>query len=146
MEQLASETGQTLDTVEPGLAMILWMDVLMSLFFVGAVSLGIANRNHPMVHKRLMFFAGLVYLFAATSRVGGTLGLLLDMELGPAPGFVLLLALSLALPIHDRRKLGKIPKTTWLCFCLYWLAILLSVVLGNIEWGENLVFSIFKST
>jgi hypothetical protein len=144
MEQLAADLGQTIEEVEPGLYFILWLDICMSVLFLASVWLGITNRNRPEIHKRLMLYSGLVFLFAATGRIGGTLSLLLEMEVGPVVGFVLLLGLTSSLLVYDCRKNGKVLPISWICFGFYWLAIILSFLIGNSEWGSLMIIILYK--
>jgi hypothetical protein len=145
MESLAADLGQTVSEIEPGLSSILWLDILMSLFFVSCLIFGIKYRTNPEIHKRLMFFTGLAYLFAASSRVGGTIAYLLDSNFWNLIGPVLLLGLSGAFLVHDYRVLGKIIPVSWICFVVYWLLMIFSQIVGGTEWGENFVFYLFKS-
>ena len=143
MEQLAADLGQTVDEVEPGLYFILWLDLFMSILFVAFAGLGIKNRNKPEIHKRLMLYSGLVFLFAATGRIGGILGYLLGMEIGLAVSVLLLFGLSVSLPVYDYRKKSSVMPVSWICFGLYWLATLLSFLIGNSEWGVALMVGVF---
>jgi hypothetical protein len=145
MESLASDLGQTVIEIEPGLSSILWLDMLMSLFFIGCLVFGLKNRSNPEIHKRLMFFTGLAYLFAASSRIGGTLAHLMDSSLGHLIGPVLLLGLSGGLLVHDYRVFGKVKSVSLICFVIYWMLMLASQMIGSTEWGENVVFYLFKS-
>jgi hypothetical protein len=91
IQELALDTGRTVEEVEPGLAGILWLDVFMSLLFLGCVAFGILRRNRPREHKRLMLFAGLAFLFAAVFRVAALFGHLTGVAVGPLLGLLLLL-------------------------------------------------------
>jgi uncharacterized membrane protein len=141
MEQLASEQGLTVEEVEPGIQAILWLDMFMSVLFMTFVLLGIANRNKPEIHKRLMLYSGLVLLFAATGRIGGTISYLLEMEVGPVVGFLILLGLTSSLLVYDYRKRGIILKISLICFGTYWLAIILSLLIGNSDWGREMIIA-----
>lgn len=143
MAELALDLGKTVDDVEPGLSGILWLDFFMSLLFAAFVSLGISERKKPEKHKRLMFFAGLVFLFAAVFRVGGIIGLLGGFSLGPFLGLGILLTISISLLFHDRIKLGKVLPLTWGCFGFYWLGVILSFVLGESAWGKAYILQLF---
>ncbi|WP_373522121.1 hypothetical protein [Aquiflexum sp.] len=145
MESLAAELGQTVSEIEPGLSSILWLDILMSLFFVSCLALGIQYRTNPKIHKRLMFFTGLAYLFAASSRVGGTAAHLMDSNLGHLIGPFLLLGLSGGLLVHDYRVFGKVLPLSWILFVVYWILMVISQIVGAAEWGEDFVFFLFKS-
>ncbi len=140
---LASDLGKTVEEVEPGLAGILWLDFFMSLLFVGFVGLGISERKNPDVHKRFMFFSGLVFLFAAVFRIGGIIGFLSGINAGPILGLGLLLIISSSILIHDRRKIGKVLPLTWSCFGVYWVAISASFVLGELDWSKKLILDFF---
>lgn len=143
MGELANDLGKPLEEVEPGLSGILWLDFFMSLLFVGFIGLGISERKNPAIHKRLMFFSGLVFLFAAVFRVGGIIGFLTGINAGPILGLGILLLISASALFHDKNKLGKVLPLTWTCFALYWLAIILSFVLGEMEWGKKIILDFF---
>lgn len=143
MAELANDLGKTVEEVEPGLSGILWLDFFMSLLFVGFVSLGISERRNPDVHKRLMFFSGLVFLFAAVFRVGGIVGFLTGISAGPILGLVILLLISTTILFHDKKRFGKVLSLTWFCFGVYWLAIITSFVLGESDWGKGFILELF---
>jgi hypothetical protein len=143
IQELALDTGRTVEEVEPGLAGILWLDVFMSLLFLGCVAFGILRRNRPREHKRLMLFAGLAFLFAAVFRVAALFGHLTGVAVGPLLGLLLLLALWLSVLVHDRRKEGRVLTLTWTAFGLYWLAVISSFLLGSSAWGEAFIVGLF---
>lgn len=143
MAELANHLGKTIEEVEPGLAGILWLDFFMSLLFVGFMGLGISERKNPDIHKRLMFFSGLVFLFAAVFRLGGIIGLLAGFDAGPILGIGILILISISVLFHDKVKLGKVLPLTWTCFGLYWLAVILSFALGEMEWGIKTMLRFF---
>lgn len=144
MEQLAAGMNQTVDEVEPGLHAILWLDMFMSILFATFVWLGIANRNRSEIHKRLMLYSGLVFLFAAVGRIGGTISFILGMNIGFIVGNLLLLGLTASLLVYDYMKVGKILTISWICFALYWLAIILSLLIGNSEWGKEMILEFVR--
>jgi hypothetical protein len=143
MQELALETGRTVEEVEPGLAGILWLDVFMSLLFLGCVAGGILRRSRPGQHKRLMLFAGLAFLFAAVFRVSGIVGHLTGLAFGPLLGLVLLVLLWLSVLVHDRRKEGRVLAVTWIAFGLYWMVVVSSFVLGGSDWGSSFIVGLF---
>jgi hypothetical protein len=116
MQELALDTGRTVEEVEPGLAGILWLDVFMSLLFLGFVAGGILRRNRRREHKRLMLFAGLAFLFAAVFRLSGMVGQLTGLAFGPLLGLLILVLLWMSVLVHDRRKEGRILAVTWTGF------------------------------
>jgi len=144
MQELALETGQTVAEVEPGLAGILWLDVFMSLLFLGFVAGGTLHRSRPREHKRLMLFAGLAFLFAAVFRVSGMVGHLTGLAFGPLLGLLLLVVLWLSVLIHDRRAEGRVLAVTWTAFGLYWVAVVSSFLLGGSSWGEAFIVGLFS--
>lgn len=143
MAELANDLGKTVEEVEPGLSGILWLDFFMSLLFVGFVGMGIAQRNNPIVHKRLMFFSGLVFLFAAVFRIGGIIGYLSGFNAGPILGLVILLLISISALFHDKIKLKRVLPLTWACFGLYWIAIIVSFVLGENDSAKRFILELF---
>lgn len=143
MAELANDLGKTVEEVEPGLSGILWLDFFMSLLFVGFVGLGISERNKPEAHKRLMFFSGLVFLFAAVFRVGGIVGFLTGINAGPILGLLVLLLISTSILFYDKRRFGKVHLLTWFCFGIYWLAIIASFILGESESTKTLILQLF---
>ncbi len=131
MATLAAEHSTTIDAIEPGLVGILWLDLLMCILFVAFVGGGILARRRAQVHKRLMFFSGITFLFAATARLGGAVAGLTVPVLQPLVHFGALLGLTLSLPVHDRRTLGRVHPTTWWCLAAYWGATICSVLLAG---------------
>ena len=144
MQELALETGRTVEEVEPGLAGILWLDVFMSLLFLGFVGGGFLRRKRPREHKRLMLFAGIAFLFAAVFRVSGMVGHLTGAGFGPLLGLILLLVLWVSVLVHDRRKQGRVLAVTWIAFSFYWISVISSFVLGGSEWGAAFILGLFS--
>jgi hypothetical protein len=89
-----------------------------------------------------MLYSGLVFLFAATGRIGGTISFLLEMEVGPLVGFVLLMGLTSSLLVYDYRAKGKVLPVSWICFGSYWLAIILSLSICKSEWGREMIMTV----
>ena len=144
MQELALETGRTVEEVEPGLAGILWLDVFMSLLFLGFVAGGILRRSQPREHKRFMLFAGLAFLFAAVFRVSGIVGEVTGVAFGPLLGLLILVLLWLSVVVHDRRREGRVLAVTWTGLGLYWLAVVSSFVLGGSAGGEAFILGLFS--
>jgi len=136
MATLAAERDTTIEALEPGLAGILWLDIVMCVLFTAFVSGGILARRHAQVHKRLMFFAGVTFLFAATARLGSLVAITTSPVLQPVVHFGILLGLTLSLPIHDRRTLGRVHSASWWCLAAYWGGNVLSVVLAGSPMGD----------
>ncbi len=128
---LSQELGVPVDELEPGLVEILWLDVTMCLFFTAMVAGGIVTRNRPQSHKRMMYFSGIAFLFAATARLGGMVGEIAGGPLGMLIHFGILLSLTCSLPMHDRRTSGRVHPVSWWCLGGYWGAFFLSLVLAN---------------
>jgi len=143
MAELANDLGKTIEEVEPGLSGILWMDFFMCLLFVGFVGIGISERNNTVVHKRMMFFSGLVFLFAAVFRVGGIIGFLTGVDAGPVLGLGILLMISISLLFHDKNNFRRILPLTWVSFGIYWLAIIASFILGESVSGKMFILELF---
>ncbi|MDP2042612.1 MAG: hypothetical protein Q8S14_05920 [Algoriphagus sp.] len=143
MEELSFALGKTVQEIEPGLSGILWLDFFMSLLFSSFVGLGIAERKNPEAHKRLMFFSGLVFLFAAVFRISGIVGTLGGIEAGPVFGLGLLLVISISVLFYDRMQLGKVLPITWGCFGFYWFGVILSFILGESSWGKEFMLGLF---
>ncbi|MBX2968404.1 MAG: hypothetical protein KF803_03460 [Cyclobacteriaceae bacterium] len=139
MEALAQQTHSTVEELEPNLLQILWLDIFMSTLFVVFVLTGILKRNTPHIHKRLMLYTGIVYLFAATFRLGGIIGNLTIPVLGLATSVGLLLGLTVSLLVHDYRTYKKIYPVSWICFVLYWGFTALSFFVAETEIGRELV-------
>ncbi len=135
MVVLAQQLNSTVAEIEPGLVSILWLDVFMSLLFVVFFILAILQRNNPDIHKRFMLYTGLVFIFAATNRVAGTIGYLTFSSITPVLGSLLLLSLTASVLVHDYKTRKRILPVSWWCFGLYWLAIVLSMVIGETSVG-----------
>lgn len=136
MATLATERNTTIEALEPGLAGILWLDIVMCMLFVTFVSGGILARRRAQVHKRLMFFAGVTFLFAATARLGSLAAIITTPVLQPLVHFGILLGLTLSLPVHDRRTLGRVHPATWTSFAAYWGGSVVSVLLAGSPMGN----------
>lgn len=136
MKILAQQLQSSVEEVEPGLSFILWLDVLMSILFIAFLTTAIARRSKPDIHKRLMLYTGLVFIFAATNRMAGSIGQITGSNIGMPLGILILLALTASLLIHDRKTHGKILPVSWWCFGLYWLAIAMSILISGTPWGE----------
>lgn len=117
MAALSASSGRSVSELEPGLVDILWLDVFMCIFFVATAGVGILLRRRPQVHKRLMVYAGIAFLFAAVFRLGGIIDILV-----PGAGItarLLLLGLVVSVPLYDRRTLGRVLPVSWLCVAGY---------------------------
>ncbi len=136
MAALAAERTTTVEALEPGLAGILWLDIVMCFLFVAFVSGGILARRRAHVHKRLMFFAGVTFLFAATARLGSIVAIATTPVMQPVVHFGILLGLTLSLPVHDRRALGRVHPATWGCLAAYWGGSVMSVLLAGSPMGN----------
>jgi len=136
MVALAQQLNSTVEEIEPGLVSILWLDVFMCLLFVVFFTLAVLQRNKPDIHKRLMLYTGLVFIFAATNRVAGILGYLTGSDISFILGFLLLLALTVSVLFHDYKTKKRILPISWWCFGLYWLAIVLSIIITETAFGS----------
>ncbi|MBX2964139.1 MAG: hypothetical protein KF687_16630 [Cyclobacteriaceae bacterium] len=139
MEALAQQTHSTVEELEPNLLQILWLDIFMSTLFVALILTGILKRNTPHIHKRVMLYTGIVFLFAAAFRLGGIISDLTIPVLGPATSVGLLLGLTVSLLVHDYRTRKKIYPVSWLCFALYWGFTALSFLVAETELGIGLL-------
>jgi len=68
-----------------------------------------------LLTARLMLFAGITFLFAATARLGGIVSSVVGVPVGPLVGFGILLGLTLSLAVHNRRTLGRVTPVTRGC-------------------------------
>lgn len=136
IEQLAQQQNTTVDDVEPGLISILWLDIFMSALFISCITIAIIKRGHSIMHKRLMLYAGISFIFAAVFRVGGIISYLGAGGVGMVVSLLILLALTVSLLIHDYQKLGKIQPVSWWCFAVYWLSFVLSNVIAETSLGS----------
>ena len=88
----------------------------LAVVFAGA---GLAHRNRPFVHKRLMLFATLVLTVAAADRVSHILGFegvrILRKLLAVAPG--------MALVGYDLATLRRIPALSLSLLAVVWLLV-----------------------
>jgi len=135
MKSLAEQLQSAVEEVEPGLAFILWLDIFMCILFVVFLTVGIISRHRPQIHKRLLLYTGLVFIFAATNRLAGTIGYLSGLEISMPLGLLILLSLTASLLVHDRQSYGRILPVSWWCFGLYWMATVLGFVISNTSWG-----------
>lgn len=142
MEALAQQTNSTVEELEPGLLQLLWLDVFMCILFVAFVLTGILKRNTPHIHKRVMLYTGIVFLFAATGRLGGMVGHLLTPALGFLTGVAILIGVTVSLLVHDYRLYKKIYPVSWICFLLYWGLTFLSFYLAETTFGSWLLKSL----
>lgn len=82
-----------------------------------------------------MFFAGVSFLLAATARLGSITAIATSPVLQPVVHFGILLGLTLSLPVHDRRMLGRVHPATWACRAAYWGGSVVSVLLAGSAMG-----------
>jgi hypothetical protein len=143
MQWLAEKMNSSVDHVEPGLASILWMDVFMTIMFIVCIAGGIINRKKPAIHKRLMLYSGIAYLFAATYRIGGNLSYETKIPILGITGTLTLLLLTGSLFWHDWKRFGKILPVSWQCFIAYWILTIGAKMVGNTAWGKDFILSIF---
>ncbi len=139
MVLLAAQTNSTVEALEPGLVQILWLDIFMSVLFVAFILTGFIKRKTPHIHKRLMLYSGIVFLFAATGRLGGIIGFLTIPPLGFITNVAILLGLTASLMIHDYRRYKKIYTVSWVCFALYWGLTFLSFYVAETKVGSQLI-------
>ncbi|MBK9163812.1 MAG: hypothetical protein IPM21_07860 [Acidobacteria bacterium] len=139
MQALAFQLGKSVDDIEPGLAMILWMDIFMGILFVSFISIGILKRRKPEIHKRVMLYAGIVFIFAATARLSGIVSFLVEADIGLIINNLILFALTASLLAYDKFTQERVTRTTWACFASYWAAMILSILIGNSEIGKAIV-------
>jgi hypothetical protein len=137
MGSLSLELGVPVDQLEPGLAMILWMDIFMTILFCVFVAIGLLNRRRAEIHKRAMLFAGITYLFAATARLGGTVAFMTSADISLIINFLLLLVITSSLLVYDKVKLGRVSRMSWACFASYWLAMVVSNVSALRIWASR---------
>lgn len=136
MEHLAQQLQSTVEEVEPGLSFILWLDVFMCVLFVVFLTIAFFKRHQASIHKRLMLFTGLVFIFAATNRMAGSISHITNLDISMPLGLLLLLSLTGSLLLHDYKTIGKIlPISLW-CFGLYWICVVLSFVISVTEYGK----------
>jgi hypothetical protein len=136
---LAQQTNSTVEELEPNLIQILWLDIFMSILFVTFTLTGIIKRNTPHIHKRVMLYTGIVFLFAATARLGGTIGYVASPTLGFMVSVGSLFGLTVSLLVHDYRQHKKIFRVSWICFVLYWGLTFLSFYMAQTTFGRELV-------
>jgi hypothetical protein len=139
MVALAQQLNSTVEETEPGLVAILWLDVFMSVLFVLFLMLAILKRKKPDTHKRLMFYTGLVFIFAATNRIAGSIAQLTESNISLVTGPVILLVLSASILVYDYKTRKKILAVSWWCFGLYWLAIATSLIVAGMPFGASIL-------
>ncbi|MHB1329418.1 MAG: hypothetical protein ACYC2K_14565 [Gemmatimonadales bacterium] len=144
MQAMSTVLGQPVSELEPGLVEILWLDVFMCLFFIATAGGGILLRRRPQVHKRLMVYAGIAFLFAAVFRLGGIVDSSTAGGLGMLASRLLLLGLVVSVPIYDRRVLGRVMPVSWCCVAGYLAAFFGSVAVAQsslanwvLTWGAR---------
>ncbi|MBX2965551.1 MAG: hypothetical protein KF845_05350 [Cyclobacteriaceae bacterium] len=139
MVALAQQLNSTVDEVEPGLVFILWLDIFMCTLFVAFIIIAIIQRLKPDIHKRFILYTGLVFIFAASNRVAGTIAYLTDSSINLVLGPLILLVLTASLLVHDYKTQKRILPVSWWCFGLYWLAMILSFVIAGTDFGKSIL-------
>lgn len=140
MAALSYDLEIPIETLEPGLPLLIWLDIFMSVLFAAFVTIAILKRNSIEIHKRLMLYAGIVYIFAATGRIGGIISHLSKQDVGIVVDILLLLSLTSSLLFFDYFSRKRILPVSWLCFILYWVAVVLSILISGTEFGKEVVF------
>ncbi len=139
MVVLAQQTNATVDEIEPNLLQLLWLDLFMGVLFVAFVVTGIIKRNTAHIHKRVMLYTGIVFLFAAVARLGGIIGHFTFPALGFIVNLGVLLGITISLLVHDYRTYKKIYPVSWICFVLYWGLTFLSFYMPQTKIGSQLI-------
>lgn len=139
MKDLSQQLGIGIDELEPGLSVILWMDIFLIVLFVGLMTVGFLKRRRPEVHKRVMVYAGITFLFAATARLGSIVSDAVVADAGLIVNFGLLIGLTVSLLIYDKWATGRVTLTSWTCFLSYWLAKGSGIFVGSTEWGRSTI-------
>ncbi len=140
MASLSYDLEIPIETLEPGLPLLIWLDIFMSLLFAAFVTIAILKRNNIEIHKRLMLYAGIVYIFAATGRIGGIISHLSKQDVGIIVDLLLLLSLTSSILFFDYYTKKKILPVSWLCFALYWTAVVLSLLIADTAFGKEAIF------
>lgn len=96
----------------------------MAAVFAVCVSLAIANRNRPELHKRLMMVGTFLILEPLASRAAGHLGL---SPMSTVP--LLWLVLFLSLIVRDRIVLGRFTKLPFAGLA-FLIAVLILIPIG----------------
>lgn len=133
---LAERTGRSVDDIEPGLAELLWIDLVMIALFSVFVALALRHRNVPERHRRYMLYAGFAFIFAATARMAGMAGEVVGGGLSTVLHVALLLGLTGSVLWHDRRSLGRITRTGRQCFLAYWGGTVLAMIIAATDAGD----------
>ncbi len=139
MVVLAQQTNSTVEELEPNLVQLLWMDIFMGALFIAFVLTGILKRNTAHIHKRVMLYTGIVFLFAAIGRLGGIVGHLTVPALGFIANVGILLGITISLLVHDSRTYKKTYPVSWICFVLYWGLTFLSFYMPQTNIGNQLL-------
>ena len=108
------------------------------IFFAAAVTVAIANRRQPEIHRRWMVIASVAILMAAVARIVRFLRFGTDVPPGPAPIEMSIVPalgtdlLIVAAMIHDWRTRGRVHPAYWIGGGA-WLAI----QLGRIPYSKT---------
>ncbi|HMQ06008.1 MAG TPA: hypothetical protein PKC30_01850 [Saprospiraceae bacterium] len=136
--KLAKDINSTVKEIEPDLVQILWLDIFMNILFIAFISIAILQWKTAHVHKRLMLYSGIVFLFASVFRLGEKVGNLFNHPVvGFLTVFVILFLFTSSLLLHDYQKHKKIYPLSWMCFGLYWLCMVMSFVLQSSGFGTS---------
>jgi hypothetical protein len=120
------------------LAKIVWGDVGSISSFAALLTLGLAFRRQPGIHKRLMFLASVSLVGPAAGRIAGW-PLNLSPVLLAAATFLLLLASLLVYDMANNRRMHPATLAGGGFRILTWVG---AAWAGGTEWGQAVVHSL----
>lgn len=121
-----------------GFSAIVWSDLASLLFFVVFVSMAVALRRRPEMHKRLMLLASISLIQPAAARISRWS---IFAALGPGQLSIgIMLLLLVALGLHDLMVNKRLHPVTLVGGSAFFVAKLLSVlVVSSSEFGRSFV-------
>lgn len=125
-----------------GTTFVVWGNLALLCGFTLFVALGYLSRRQPSHHKRLMLLASIAMMPQALGRLGyiPSLRILDGMMNNVLYGYGGLLALLLALVIHDRISAGRVhPISRWGVPTLLVLIVSGTFLVPQTEFGADLI-------
>lgn len=136
--------GVPAHVLRDGLSLLFWIDVFSLILFPTLIASAIYYRKNSAWHKRFMLFAGFTVLVPALGRM--------TAQLSQTDSFgginwpltwSILLCIMLSVPAYDFVKHRIIHRATIISFISVFVAMLLSVLIAETEFGKDLASSHF---
>lgn len=131
--------GVPAQVLREGLSLLFWIDVFSLVLFPGLIGAAVYYRKNSIEHKRFMLYASVTLLVPALGRMAA--------QIAPTDNFgginwpltwSIQLCIMLSVPLYDFIKHRNIQKSTSISFIAVFIAMLLAVLIAEMEIGKDL--------